>query len=90
MVSLLEMYNKFGLVNWICLAKWGKLVGKWPMADCYFKLYKGDNDNTANTISSSTNVDNIETEGTGTVSSIIELVTLMCHIRTDLIICQNS
>ena len=32
------MYSKFGLANWICLAKWGKLVGEWPMADCYFKL----------------------------------------------------
>ena len=32
---------------------------------------KGDNDNTANTISSSINVDSIETEGTGTISSIV-------------------
>ena len=32
------MYSKYGLANWICSAKWGKLVGKWPMADCYFKL----------------------------------------------------
>ena len=32
---------------------------------------KGDNDNTVNTISSNTNMDNIETEGTGTVSSIV-------------------
>ena len=31
---------------------------------------KGD-DNIANTISSSINVDNIETEGTGTISSIV-------------------
>ena len=38
MVSPLEMYSKYGLANWICSAKWGKLVGKWPMADCYFKL----------------------------------------------------
>ena len=32
---------------------------------------KGDDDDTANTISSSINVDNIETESTGTVSSIV-------------------
>ena len=32
---------------------------------------EGDDDNTANTVSSSINVDNIETEGTGTVSSIV-------------------
>ena len=38
MASPLEMYSKYGLANWICLAKWGKLVEKWPMADCYFKL----------------------------------------------------
>ena len=38
MASPLEMYSKDGLVNWICLTKWRKLVGKWPMADCYFKL----------------------------------------------------
>ena len=38
MASPLEMYSKFGLANWICLAIWEKLVGKWPMADCYFKL----------------------------------------------------
>ena len=31
MVSPLEMYSKFGLANWICSAKWGKLVGKWPI-----------------------------------------------------------
>ena len=40
MVSSLEMYSKYGLANWICSAKWGNLVGKWPMADCYFKLCK--------------------------------------------------
>ena len=34
----LEMYSKVGLANWICSAKWVKLVGKWPMADCCFKL----------------------------------------------------
>ena len=38
MASPLEMYSKFGLATWICLAKWVKLVKKWPMADCYFKL----------------------------------------------------
>ena len=38
MVSPLKMYSKYGLGNSICSAKWGKLVGKWPMADCYFKL----------------------------------------------------
>ena len=36
MASPLEMYSKFGLANWICSAKWWKLVGKWPMADWYF------------------------------------------------------
>ena len=38
MVSPLEMYSKFGLANWICSAKWDKLIGKWPMANCYFNL----------------------------------------------------
>ena len=38
MVSPLEMYSKYGLANPIYSAKWGKLVGKWPMADWYFKL----------------------------------------------------
>ena len=28
MVSPLEIYSKFGLANWIYLAKWVKLVGK--------------------------------------------------------------
>ena len=32
---------------------------------------EGDGDDTANTISSNINADNIETEGTGTVSSIV-------------------
>ena len=32
MVSPLEMYNKFGLANWIYSSKWGKLVGKWSTA----------------------------------------------------------
>ena len=32
---------------------------------------EGDDDDTANTISSSINVDSIETEGNGTVSSIV-------------------
>ena len=32
---------------------------------------KGDDDNTANTVSSSINMDNLETESTGTVSSIV-------------------
>ena len=32
MASPLEMYSKFGLANRICSAKWGKLVGKWPIA----------------------------------------------------------
>ena len=32
---------------------------------------EGDDDDTANTISNSVNVDNIETEGTGTISSIV-------------------
>ena len=36
--SPLEMFSKFVLANWICLAKSLKMVGKWPMADCYFKL----------------------------------------------------
>ena len=39
-----------------------------------------DNDSTANTVSSSSvNVNNIETEGTGTIRSVVRL---MCHIRT--------
>ena len=37
MASPLEIYSKDGLANWVCSAKWGKFVGKWPMADCYFK-----------------------------------------------------
>ena len=32
---------------------------------------EGDDDDIANTISSSINMDNIETEGTGTVSSVV-------------------
>ena len=32
---------------------------------------EGDNDDTANTVSSSINIDNIETEGTGTISGIV-------------------
>ena len=32
---------------------------------------EGDNDDTANTVSSSINMDNIATEGTGTISSIV-------------------
>ena len=40
MASPLEMYSKFGLAKWIYSANWGKLVRKWPMADCYFKLCK--------------------------------------------------
>ena len=56
MVSPLEMYSKFGLANQICSAKWDKLVRKWPMADCYFKLWynikfiEGSFDNKRNTI----------------------------------------
>ena len=32
------MCSKFVPANWICLAKSLKMVGKWPMADCYFKF----------------------------------------------------
>ena len=32
------MYSKFVLAIRFCLAEMAILVGKWPMADCYFKL----------------------------------------------------
>ena len=38
MASPLKMYSKFGLANWLYLARWWKFVGKWPMAGCYFKF----------------------------------------------------
>ena len=39
---------------------------------CYCSVGdKGDNDDTANTVSSNISMDNIEIEGTGTVSSIV-------------------
>ena len=46
---------------------------------------KGDNDNTANTVSSSINVDKIETEGIGTVSSVVRAcdTDVSCENRTD-------
>ena len=47
---------------------------------------KGDNDDTVNTVSSSINEENFETEGTGTVSKVVRAVTLMYHIRTELMI----
>ena len=40
---------------------------------------------TANTISRSINRDNFEAEGASTVSSVVRVMTLMCH-RTELII----
>ena len=33
------MYSKFVLAIRFCLAEMATLVGKWPMADCYFKLW---------------------------------------------------
>ena len=32
------MYSKFVLAIRFCSAEMAILVGKWPMADCYFKL----------------------------------------------------
>ena len=32
------MCSEFVLANWICSAESLKMVRKWPMADCYFKL----------------------------------------------------
>ena len=32
----LKMYSKFGQPKWILVGQMLKLVGKWPMADCYF------------------------------------------------------
>ena len=32
----LKMYSKFGRPKWILVGQMLKLVGKWPMADCYF------------------------------------------------------
>ena len=39
MASPLEMYSEYVLVITLCSAKMVKLVRKWPMADCYFKLW---------------------------------------------------
>ena len=47
---------------------------------------KGDDDDTTNTISISINGENFETECTGTFSKVVEVVTQMCHIRTELMI----
>ena len=33
---LLIVYRKFGRPKWILVGQMLKLVGKWPMADCYF------------------------------------------------------
>ena len=38
LASPLKLCSKFVLANWICLPNSLKLVGKWPMADCYFRL----------------------------------------------------
>ena len=38
LASLLKMCSKFVLANWICSAESLKVVGKWLMADRYFKL----------------------------------------------------
>ena len=35
------MYSKFVLAVRFCLAEMAILVGKWPMAKCYFKLFVG-------------------------------------------------
>ena len=32
----LKMYEEFGRPKWIMIGQMLKLVGKWPMADCYF------------------------------------------------------
>ena len=32
----LKMYSKFGRPKWILVSQMLKLVGKWPMASCYF------------------------------------------------------
>ena len=32
----LKMYRKYGRPKWILVSQTLKLVGKWPMADCYF------------------------------------------------------
>ena len=37
MTSPLQMYSKFVLANHL-LSQILKLAGKWPMADCYFRL----------------------------------------------------
>ena len=47
---------------WRCRSDWGL---------CGCNISDKEGDDTANTISSSTNVNNIETEGTGTVSSVV-------------------
>ena len=35
LLSPLKMYRKFGWPKWILVSQMLKLVGKWPMADCY-------------------------------------------------------
>jgi len=37
--SPLEMYSKFVLANPFLVSQILKLAGKWPMADCYFRLW---------------------------------------------------
>jgi len=32
----LKMYSKIGQPKWILVSQMLKLVGKWPMANCYF------------------------------------------------------
>ena len=32
----LKLYSKFGRPKWILVGQMLKLVGKWPMAGCYF------------------------------------------------------
>ena len=65
---------------------------KTPLVECMVSICcsnigdDGDDDDIANTFSSSINVDNIEMEGTGILVALSELVTLMYHIRTELMI----
>ena len=39
LASPLKMCSKFVLANWIGWAKSLKVVRKWPVTDCYFKLW---------------------------------------------------
>ena len=56
---------------------------------CYCNVGdEGDNDNTAKAVISNINVDNVKTEGTGTISSIVRACDTDVSHYSKLIICN--